>query len=45
MQEILIRSLGWEDPLTKEMATSSSILDGKIPLTEEYEFAESETVE
>jgi len=24
------------------MATSSSILDGKIPLTEEYEFAKSQ---
>ena len=27
--------LGWEDPLEKEMATHSSILSWKIPLTEE----------
>ena len=26
MQETLVRSLGWEDPLEKEMATHSSIL-------------------
>ena len=26
MQEIWVRSLGWEDPLEKEMATHSSIL-------------------
>ena len=26
MQEIRLRSLGWEDPLEKEMATHSSIL-------------------
>ena len=25
------RSLGWEDPLEKEMATHSSILAGRIP--------------
>jgi len=25
MQETLVRSLGWEDPLEKEMATHSSI--------------------
>ena len=30
-----IRSLGWEDPLEKEMATHSSILAWKIPRTEE----------
>ena len=42
MQEIRIWSLGWEDPVVKEMATSSSILDWKIPLTEEYEFAKSQ---
>ena len=28
-------SLGWEDPLEKEMATHSSILAWKIPWTEE----------
>ena len=26
MQETLVRSLGWEDPLEKEMATHSSTL-------------------
>ena len=31
----LIQSLGWEDPLEKEMATHSSILDWEIPWTEE----------
>ena len=30
-----VRSLGWEDPLEKEMATHSSTLDWKIPWTEE----------
>jgi len=30
-----VRSLGWEDPLEKEMATHSSILAWKIPWTEE----------
>ena len=31
MQETWVRSLGWEDPLEKEMATRSSTLDWKIP--------------
>ena len=31
MQEVLDRSLGCEDPLEKEMATHSSILDWEIP--------------
>ena len=35
MQETWVRSLGWEDPLEKEMAAHSSILAGKIPWTEE----------
>ena len=35
MQENLVRFLGWEDPLEKEMATHSSILAWKIPWTEE----------
>ena len=34
MQEMRTHSLGWEDPLEKEMATHSSILGGKIPWTE-----------
>ena len=35
IQEIQVRSLGWEDPLEKEMATHSSIRAWKIPWTEE----------
>ena len=35
MQETRVRSLGWEDPLEKEMATDSSILGWRIPWTEE----------
>ena len=35
MQETQVLSLGWEDPLEKEMATHSSILPRKIPWTEE----------
>ena len=35
MQETYIQSLGWEDPLEKEMATLSSILAWRIPWTEE----------
>ena len=34
MQETRVRSLGWEDPLEKEMVTHSSILALKIPRTE-----------
>ena len=35
MRETWVRSLGWEDPLEKEMATQSSTLAWKIPWTEE----------
>ena len=35
MWETWVRSLGWEDPLEKEMASHSSILAWKIPWTEE----------
>ena len=35
MQETQVRSLGWEDPLEKEMATHSSILAWRIPWMEE----------
>ena len=35
MQETWVRSLGWEDPLEKEMATHSSTLAWKIPWTKE----------
>ena len=31
MQETQVRSLGWEDPLEKEIAAHSSILAWKIP--------------
>ena len=34
MQETQVRSLGWEDPLEKEMAAHSSILAWRIPWTE-----------
>ena len=36
VQETQVQSLGWEDPLEKEMATHSSTLDWKIPWTEEH---------
>ena len=35
MCETCVPSLGWEDPLEKEMATHSSTLAWKIPWTEE----------
>ena len=35
MQKTQVQSLGWEDPLEKEMAAHSSILAWKIPWTEE----------
>ena len=35
MREIWVLSLGWKDPLEKEMATHSSILAWGIPWTEE----------
>ena len=35
MWETWVRSLGWEDPLEKEMATHSSILAWEISWTEE----------
>ena len=34
-QEMWVRSLGWGDPLEKEMVTHSSILAWEIPWTEE----------
>ena len=34
-QETQVRSLNWEDPLEEEMATHFSILNWKIPWTEE----------
>ena len=35
MQETWVQSLGWADPLEKEMAAHSSILAWEIPWTEE----------
>ena len=35
IQETWVQSLGWDDPLEKEMATPSSILAWRIPWTEE----------
>ena len=35
MQEMWVLSLGWDDPLEKEMATHSSILAWEMPWTEE----------
>ena len=35
VQETWVQSLGWEDPLEKEMATHSSTLAWKVPWTEE----------
>ena len=37
MRETRVQSLGWEDPLEKEMATHFRILAWKIPWTEEPE--------
>ena len=38
MQETQVQSLGWEDPLEKEMATHSNILAWGIPWTEIVEW-------
>ena len=35
MQETCVGSLGWEDPLEKEMTTHSSVLVWRIPWAEE----------
>ena len=35
MQEMRVRSLGWEDPLEEGMATHSSVIAWRIPWTEE----------
>ena len=35
MQEMQVRSLGWEDPLEEEMATHPAILAWEISWTEE----------
>ena len=41
MQETWVQSLGWEDPLEKEMATHSCILVWEIPWTEESDGLQS----
>ena len=41
MQENWVRSLGWEDPLEKEVATHSSTIAWKIPWMEEPERLQS----
>ena len=41
MRETWVRSLGWEGPLEKEMATHSSILVWRMPWTEEVGGLES----
>ena len=41
MRVTWVRSLGWEDPLEKEMAAHSSILTWKIPWMEEHDRLES----
>ena len=38
MQETQVQSLGWEDPLEKEMATHSRIFAWGIPWTEESDW-------
>ena len=35
MEEMWVQSLGWEDPLEKEMVTHFCILAWRIPWTEE----------
>ena len=41
MQKTWVQSLGWEDPLKKEMATHSSILAWRIPWTEKPDWLQS----
>ena len=41
MWETGVQSLGWEDPLEKEMATHSSILAWEIPWTEEPDWLQA----
>ena len=43
MQETWVQSLGWEDPLEKEMSAHSSIIAWKIPWTLEHGVAKSRT--
>ena len=41
VQETWVQSLGWEDPLEKEMAAPSSSLAWEIPWTEESDGLQS----
>ena len=41
MQDTWVQSLGWEDPLEKEMATHSSVLAREIPRTEKSDRLQS----
>ena len=41
MWETWVQSLGWEDPLEKEMVTHSSTFAWKIPWTEEPSWLQS----
>ena len=41
MRETQVRSLGWEDPLEKVMATHSTILAWRFPRTEEPGYLQS----
>ena len=45
MQEMRVRSLGWEDPLQEEMATHSSTLAWRTPWTEEPGGLQSEKLD
>ena len=45
MQKMWIQSLGWEDPLEKEMATHSGILAWEIPWTEEPDSLQSMAIQ
>ena len=44
LQEIWVRSLGWEDPLEYQMATHSSVLAWEIPWIEELQSMGSQRV-
>ena len=43
IQEMRVRSLGWEGPLEEEMATHSSVLAWRIPWTEEPPWGHKES--
>ena len=43
MRETWVRSLGWEDPLEKGMATHSSIVAWRIPDCVVHEVSKSQT--